>query len=89
MGSIERIIHKMTGLSAETVGIESRGLLVAGNYADFVLMDLKQLKDNSTFLEPRKLSDGIHSVWVNGQRVLKNGEFTDARPGKILLKRKR
>ena len=89
LGSIERIIHKMTGLSADTVGIENRGRIAPGNYADFVLIDLKQLKDNSTFLEPKKLSDGIHSVWVNGQRVLKNGEFTDVRSGKILLKNKR
>ena len=89
LGSIERIIHKMTGLSADTVGIENRGRIAPGNYADFVLIDLKQLKDNSTFLEPKKLSDGIHSVWVNGQRVLKNGEFTEVRSGKILLKNKR
>ncbi|HJN00727.1 MAG: amidohydrolase family protein [Gammaproteobacteria bacterium] len=86
IGSIERIIYKMTGLSAKTVGIENRGLIEPGNYADFLLIDLKLIKDNSTFLEPKKLSDGIHSVWVNGMRVLDDGEFTNARPGKILLK---
>ena len=86
IGSIERIVYKMTGLSAKTVGIEKRGMIEPGSYADFVLIDLQQIKDNSTFLEPKKLSDGIHSVWVNGIRVLDNGEFTNAKPGKILLK---
>jgi N-acyl-D-amino-acid deacylase len=86
IGSVERIIYKMTGLSAKTVGIENRGLIEPGNHADFVLIDLKQIKDNSTFLEPKKLSDGIHSVWVNGMRVLDDGKFTNTKPGKILLK---
>ena len=86
IGSVERIIYKMTGLSAKTVGIENRGLIEPGNHADFVLINLKQIKDNSTFLEPKKLSDGIHSVWVNGMRVLDDGKFTNAKPGKILLK---
>ena len=89
LGNIERIIHKMTGLSAHTVGIENRGLIAAGNYADFILIDLEKIKDNATFTNPKRLSDGIHSVWINGERVLEDGEFTNARPGKLLLKNKR
>jgi N-acyl-D-amino-acid deacylase len=86
IGSIQRIIHKMTGLTADTVGIENRGRIEVGNYADLLFINLESIKDNSTFSEPKKLSDGIHSVWVNGKRVLMNGEFTNAKPGKILLK---
>ena len=89
LGNIERIIHKMTGLSAHTIGIENRGLIAAGNYADFILIDLEKIKDNATFTNPKRLSDGIHSVWINGARVLEDGEFTNARPGKLLLKNKR
>ena len=76
----------MTGLTADTVGIENRGRIEVGNYADLLFINLESIKDNSTFSEPKKLSDGIHSVWVNGKRVLMNGEFTNAKPGKILLK---
>jgi len=86
VGSLQRVIHKMTGLSATQIGIEDRGIIKAGAYADLVLFDPNNTKDNSTFANPTLKSKGVHSVWVNGVRVLNNGKFTNNLPGKILIK---
>ena len=86
LGSIERVIYKMTGLTAKNLGIQKRGEIKVGSYADLILFDPDQVQDNSTFEQPNQLSDGIRSVWVNGKRVLENGELTGSLPGKIILR---
>jgi len=86
LGSIERVIHKMTGLTAKNLGIKNRGEIRIGSYADLILFEPDQIQDNATYEQPNLLSDGIHSVWVNGERVLKNGELTGSLPGKIILR---
>jgi len=86
LGSIERAIHKMTGLTAKNLGIQNRGEIRVGSYADLILFEPDQIQDNATYEQPNLLSDGIHSVWVNGKRVLEDGELTGSLPGKIILR---
>ena len=86
LGSIERVIHKMTGLTAKNLGIQNRGEIRVGSYADLILFVPDQIQDNATYEQPNLLSDGIHSVWVNGKRVLEDGELTGSLPGKIILR---
>jgi N-acyl-D-aspartate/D-glutamate deacylase len=88
LGSLERIINKMTQLSATNIGLKDRGVIKEGAFADLVMFDADNTKDNSTFSNSNLKSEGIHSVWVNGTRVLNNNEFTDQLPGRILLKNK-
>jgi N-acyl-D-aspartate/D-glutamate deacylase len=52
------------------------------------MFDARNTKDNSTFSNSTLQSEGIDSVWVNGTRVLSNGEFTGELPGRLLLKNK-
>ena len=86
LGSIERVIHKMTGLTAKNLGIQNRGEIKVDSYADLILFDPDQIQDNATFEQPNRLSDGIHSVWVNGKQVLADGVLTEHLPGKIILR---
>jgi N-acyl-D-amino-acid deacylase len=88
LGSLERIIYKMTNLSATNIGLIDRGIIKEGAFADIVMFDAKNTKDNSTFSNSTLQSEGIDSVWVNGIRVLSNGEFTGELPGRLLLKNK-
>ena len=88
IGSLERIIYKMTLLSATNIGLKDRGVIKAGAFADLVLFDADNTKDNATFSDSTLKSEGIHSVWVNGIRVLNNGEPSGELPGRILLKNK-
>lgn len=79
--SLEEAIRKMTGASAEHVGIADRGVIRPGAYADLVLFDPAQVADRSTTEQPGALSVGIHKVWVNGTIVLDDGKATGAFPG--------
>jgi N-acyl-D-aspartate/D-glutamate deacylase len=69
---LETAIQKMTSLAAENVGIENRGLIAPGYFADLVLFDPETVIDNSTIENPTALSDGIVQVWVNGKVVYKD-----------------
>lgn len=80
--SLEEAIRKMTGLSAANVGIADRGEIRPGAYADLVLFDPATVGDRSTFEDPKALSTGIDTVWVNGEAVWRDGEATGARPGR-------
>ncbi|MCH9648969.1 MAG: D-aminoacylase [Deltaproteobacteria bacterium] len=81
---LEEAIHKMTGLSAEHVGLEKRGTLRIGGAADLVLFRPEKVKDRATLRKPHELSEGISRVWVNGIAVYENGQATGELPGKIL-----
>ncbi len=82
--TLTQAVHKMTGLSAAHVGIAKRGLIRAGYYADLVLFDQQQVQDLATMEDPTRLSSGVLSVWVNGQRVFSKGAATGATPGRIV-----
>jgi N-acyl-D-aspartate/D-glutamate deacylase len=64
---LETAVHKMTGLTASRFGLENRGSIAIGNYADLVLFDPDTIIDHASFANPAQFSEGIISVWVNGQ----------------------
>lgn len=82
--TLEDAVRKMSGSVAARLGLHDRGLLRVGCYADLVLFDASTVIDHATFESPHQLSSGIRDVWVNGSRVLKNGEHTGATPGRVL-----
>jgi len=82
--TLQEAVHKMTGLSAEHMGISRRGLIKRGYYADLVLFDAAKVIDQATVGEPHKLSAGIEIVWINGKEVFKNGKTTGIYPGAII-----
>ena len=79
--SLESAVHKMTGLAAEHVGIQGRGVLQPGAFADLVLFDPATVIDRSTIGEPHLTSAGIERVWVNGVEVYAEGKTTGNLPG--------
>ena len=79
-------IHKMTGLSAQRLGIQDRGIIKKGNFADLTIFDPEKIIDRSTFTNPHQYPTGVQFVLVNGQPIVDQGEFQDIRPGKILRK---
>ncbi len=82
--NLETAIYKMTGLAAAHMGITSRGLIRPGMAADLVLIDPDTVADRATPQQPEALSVGFSGVWVNGQRVLENGNAAGAYPGVVL-----
>ena len=76
-------IRKMTSLPAQTYGIDRRGTLAPGYWADLVLFDLAGITD-APYEQPKTYPQGIPHVMVNGQWVVRDGAFTGAQPGELL-----
>ncbi len=81
---LEDAIHRMTGMSARKFGLQDRGELRPGAFADLVLFDPNAIIDRGTFEDPNQYPDGIVRVFVNGTEVVRDGEHTGARPGQAL-----
>ena len=77
-------IRKMTSLPATNLGLDRRGLLRKGYFADVVVFDPKTIADRATYEKPHQYAVGVKHVFVNGVQVLKDGEHTGARPGRAL-----
>ncbi|HSV59928.1 MAG TPA: D-aminoacylase [Variovorax sp.] len=86
---LEQAIHKMSGMSAARFRIGERGLLREGFMADVVVFDPQTVRDGATFEEPRRFSEGIERVWVNGAlSYTAEGRATGARAGRFVRRRK-
>jgi len=82
--TLEDAVRKMSGAVASRLKLGERGLLRVGNYADVVVFDPHIIGDRATFTQPHQLSVGVQHVWINGVRVLKNGQHTGTLPGRIV-----
>ena len=82
--ALEQAVHKMTGLSARNFGLEGRGLVETGAFADLTLFDPARVRDTATFERPATPAEGIELVMVNGQIAWRDGRPTDARAGRVL-----
>ncbi len=77
-------IHRLSGLPAERLGLDRRGLLKEGNFADVAVFDPATIRDHATVDKPHQYATGVKHVFVNGVQVLKDGEHTGAKPGRAL-----
>ena len=82
--ALPEAIRRMTGLPASNLGLDRRGLLKEGFFADVVVFDPRTIADRATYQEPRQFSVGVQHVLVNGVPVLKDGQHTGALPGRAL-----
>ena len=85
--SLETAIHKMTGAPASRLGLNRRGVLKEGNFADFVIFDPETITDTASYIDPLRFPTGIPFVFVNGVAVKFDDLSTSALPGKVLRKK--
>jgi N-acyl-D-amino-acid deacylase len=81
---LEAAIRKLAVLPATDLGLEGRGLLRPGYFADVVVFDPNTIADRATYEKPHQYAVGMRHVFVNGTQVLKDGEHTGAKPGRAL-----
>ena len=81
---LETAIHKMTLMPARRVKLNGRGVIQPGAFADLVAFDSARVRDTATFDNPHQYPVGIPHVWVNGVQVVREGEHTGARAGRVV-----
>jgi len=84
LAPLEQAIHRLTALPAANLRIARRGRLAAGYFADIVVFDPATIADRATFDRPHQYAVGVRDVLVNGVPVLRDGEHTGARPGRVV-----
>jgi len=77
-------VRRLSRLPADNLALERRGRLAEGYFADVVVFDPDRIQDHATYQRPQQYATGVEHVFVNGVRVLKNGEHTGATPGRFL-----
>ncbi len=85
--TLSEAIRRMTQLPARRARLTGRGELTPGAYADVVLLDLDELGDRGTFLDPEQ-PGGVEWVFVNGEPVVRERHYDPtAAPGRALRAR--
>jgi len=89
----EEAVRMLTFEPGSVWNIPDRGLLREGAVADIVIFDPETVGPGTPFVDYclpdgggqiRSRSNGIHSVIVGGEEILRDNETTGATPGKIL-----
>ena len=82
--SLAEAVRRLSGLPATNLGLDHRGFIKEGMFADVVVFDARTIIDKATFEKPHQYAVGVRDVFVNGVQVLKDGEHTGAKPGRAL-----
>ncbi len=82
--SLQEAVRKMTSAPARRLNLVGRGELTPGAVADLVVFDPDRVADRATFEEPHQYPVGIPHVVVNGTFVIRDGEHSGARAGRVV-----
>lgn len=82
----EVMIRKMTSAPASKFGLQGRGVLRAGAFADIVVFDPATVADKATWTNPHQYPAGILHVIVNGSVAVRDGEHIGKPAGRVLRK---
>jgi len=82
--TLAEAVRRLTRLPAENLKLDRRGKLETGYYADIVVFDPDTISDHATYEKPHQYATGMVHVFVNGTQVLKDGEHTGAKPGRVV-----
>jgi N-acyl-D-amino-acid deacylase len=82
---LEEAVRKMTSLPARHFRFDKRGLIREGYAADLTIFDPAAVRDTATFEKPHAFAAGVPYVLVNGVAVVRKGQHTGARAGRVLM----
>jgi N-acyl-D-amino-acid deacylase len=85
---MEQAIHAATGLTAQVFGIEDRGVLRAGAFADILVFDPKTIRDTATYDQPHAYATGVDWLFINGRAAVVRGKAAPERFGRLLLRKR-
>lgn len=79
-------VRRLTSLPAENLGIQGRGRLKPGYFADVVVFDPAAVAAHATYADPFQYASGVTAILVNGVEVLRDGEHTGAKSGRVVVR---
>jgi N-acyl-D-amino-acid deacylase len=82
--TLQEAIRRLSSLPATNLGLDRRGFLRTGMFADVVVFDPGTIADRATFEKPHQYAVGVRDVFVNGVQVLKAGEHTGKYSGRAI-----
>jgi N-acyl-D-amino-acid deacylase len=82
--TLTEAIRRISGLPATNLGLDRRGFIKVGMFADIAVFDPRTIADRATFDKPHQYAVGMMHVFVNGVQVLKDSEHTGAKPGRAV-----
>jgi len=83
---LETAIMKITSRVARKFGLDKRGSISEGSFADLAVFDPDKVIDRATWSDPHQFAVGVVHVLVNGVPVIADAEHTGKLPGRILKK---
>lgn len=84
--TLEEAVKKMSSMPARLLGMQHRGELKPGNFADIVVFDPETVSDMSTFTDLQRAPSGIETVIVNGTIALKDSNVICKTAGRLISK---
>ena len=84
--TIDEAVRKATSFPAQKLGLQDRGQIKRGMWADIVIFDPDKIDAMGVFGDPHHFPKGIEWVLVNGVVTIKKGKHTNAFAGKVLRK---
>ena len=84
--SCEEAVRRVTGQTADVLGMKDRGYLKPGMAADIAVFDPAKIGPRATYLEPVQVAQGVKHVLVDGGIALEDGAQTAYRGGRYLRK---
>lgn len=82
--TLQEAVRRLTSFPAANLGLEGRGMVRDGMYADLAIFDPATIADRATYEDPQQFAVGMRHVVVNGEPVLRDGAMTGARPGRAV-----
>ena len=82
--SLRDFIERSSALAADRFGLEGRGHLRAGAYADVVVFDPARYAARADYVQPALFAKGVDTVIVNGVIAIEDGAPTGAAAGRPL-----
>ncbi len=81
---LEQAVYKMTGLPADTFGLQKRGLIREGYRADLVVFSADTIADTGTYGGLPSSPSGIYQVYQEGHLVVDGGQYLGTPRGRWL-----
>lgn len=82
--SLPFAVRGMTSLAATFLGVQDRGLLREGFFADVAIFDLDRVRDKATYGNPHQYAEGTVHVLINGEFAFRDGKPTGVLAGRPL-----